>query len=593
MSNISKYILFLIFAGIFTPAFAQRDTSLTQEVEVVKSFRPAISDANKINEMPNPDQTEHQKPTFNYRIISQPIFNTFSVNPLKAAAIEETREPNTGYGLVRVGAGNYNKPYGEFFFDHLNSKKSIFGIHGKHLSSLGKINLAGDDRVEAPFAKNEAEVYFNQFLRNSVLSLSFDINHDGFDYYGYPLDSIPSFLKEDEQDVNYQGKHQTFTRSGLNISLSNPSLEMDENNVSFNLRYYYFATKTKQKEHYGKLSVRAQKELNKGVGIIEAGVVYSQANNIFDRFTDTIGSRNQTWLFANPSYVIGDEKANVEFGAKTWFILDDDTDAEAHVTPNIRANYTPVKDILKLYAGITGDYIQNNYSKIAYENPFVDPEHDVKNSFEKIHFLGGIDGKFSSKTNFKISANYSIIGDQPLYYLHKYTHTDPNINPNPVIVDNDFKVLYDDLKLFKFNLELFHSSSEKLEFLLSGNYYLYNLNEQKSAWNMPNWDANFSLSYKISEQLSVSTDVFLIGARKALIIETLFRDQSVNPVNPPEFKSYNLDTAIDLNVRGDYKLTQKFSLFAQLNNFGFHKYERWLGYPVQSFNFLAGLSYAF
>ncbi len=593
MPNMLKYILLVIFAGIFYPVLAQRDTTLTQEVEVTKSFKPTISDANKINDMPKPDQTEHQKPTFNYSIYSQPIFSTFSVNPLKAAAIEETRKPNTGYGLVRAGLGNYYKPYGEFFFDHLNSRKSIFGIHGKHLSSLGKIKLEGGDKVDAPFAKNEAEVYFDQFLRKSVLSLNFDISHDGFDYYGYPKVAIPEPLKEKDQNINYQGKHQTFTKGGLNISLSNPSVEMDDNDVSFNLRYYYFNTKTKQKENYGKLSVRAQHQFDKGSGVLEAGVIYSQADEIFNRATMAIGTRSQTWLFANPSYIIGDEEANFQMGVKTWFIIDKDFDAVAHITPNLRANYTPVKDILKLYAGITGDYINNNYSKIAYENPFVDPQHDIKNSFEKIHFLGGIDGKFSSKTNFKISADYSLIDSQPLYYLHQYTYPDPNINPNPILTDNDFKVMYDNLSLFKFNLEIFHSSSEKLEFLVSGNYYLYNLNEQKSAWNLPDWDGNFSLSYKITEQLSVSTDVFLVGTRKALIIETMFPDTPIDTANPPTYKSYNLDTAIDLNVRGNYKLTQKFSVFAQLNNFGFQKYERWFGYPVQSLNFLAGLSYAF
>jgi hypothetical protein len=48
-----------------------------------------------------------------------------------------------------------------------------------------------------------------------------------------------------------------------------------------------------------------------------------------------------------------------------------------------------------------------------------------------------------------------------------------------------------------------------------------------------------------------------------------------------------------MNVRGNYKITEKFSVFAQLNNFGFQKYQRWFGYPVQSFNFLAGVSYSF
>ena len=122
---------------------------------------------------------------------------------------------------------------------------------------------------------------------------------------------------------------------------------------------------------------------------------------------------------------------------------------------------------------------------------------------------------------------------------------------------------------------------------------MYTLNEQTEAWNMPDWDANLSVGYKITEQLSVSADFFLIGTRKALIMETLFLDPAYNSVNPPVLKSFNLDTAFDMNVRGTYKITEKFSVFAQLNNFGFQKYQRWFGYPVQSFNFLAGISYAF
>ena len=110
---------------------------------------------------------------------------------------------------------------------------------------------------------------------------------------------------------------------------------------------------------------------------------------------------------------------------------------------------------------------------------------------------------------------------------------------------------------------------------------------------MPNWDGTLTLGYNISERLNVAAEIFLIGPRKALVIETLPGDPLVNSVNEPIYKSYNLDTAFDLNVKGNYKITEKFSAFVNLNNFGFQKYERWFGYPVQSLNFLAGVSYAF
>ncbi len=594
-TSINKYCFRSLLPVIFTLSFfaanAQRDSVINREVEVVKSFKPTILDSYKINEMPKIEETEPQKPSFNYSIESEPIKNAFSVNQLKAASIASAPAEENGYGLVRAGFGNYNKPYGELFFNHLTSKKSIFGLHAMHLSSHGKLNLEGGDRVDAPFSKNEAEIYYNQFFKESVLSVNADYNRYGFNYYGYPIDPVPDALLEENQTINYFGTKQVFSSGGITLKLSNPSLEIDDSFFGFDLDYHYFGNKTEQNEHFAKFVAHMQKPFTFGTGLLDVGAYYTQANNIIHRATQTLGSRQQSWMYLNPGVNFNKKAFNAKVGLKLWYVSDKDVDAQLRITPDVSINYMPVKNIVKLYAGIDGNYTNNYYSKIAYENPFVDPEHDVFNSFEKIHFYGGFDGKFASKTNFKIGFDYSMIDDQPLYYLQEYTLFDPNYNPNPTVADNDFKILYDDLSLFKINLEIIHRSSDKLDLLLSGNYYMYNLNEQAEAWNMPDWDATLSLGYKITEQLSVSADFYLIGARKALIIEEVPSD--ILPETDEMFKSFNLDTAFDMNVRGNYKFTEKFSAFAQLNNFGVQKYQRWFGYPVQTINFLAGVSYAF
>src|SRR5690606_2019233 len=114
----------------------------------------------------------------------------------------------------------YYKPYGEIFFNSQNTKNTMFGIHGRHLSSHGKINLEGGDRVKSPFAENEAEMFIKHMVKNSVLSVNLNFNRNGFNYYGYPVDSIPLILKQENQEINYQGKHQAFTKGGLNINLT-------------------------------------------------------------------------------------------------------------------------------------------------------------------------------------------------------------------------------------------------------------------------------------------------------------------------------------------------------------------------------------
>jgi len=588
-----KTVLLIGIVGISGWASAQRDTTLNREVEVVKSFTPTLMDVHKINDLPKIKDVDPKKPAFDYKINSQPMVNTFAVNPLKAATIESNQTEQNGYGLIKAGFGNYNKPYGEIFFNHLASKKSIFGIHAMHLSSNGTLELEGGDKVEAPFSKNEAEVYWTQSFSQKILSTSVTYNRDAFNYYGYPKDAVPAPLLEENQDVNYFGTKQTFSKGGLSVKLNNPSLEMNDPNFGFDFEYNYFQSKTGQSEHFANFTAHMQQPFSFGTGLLDAGVSYVQNNDIINRISEMPGSRQQSWLYLNPAVYLGKKELNLRAGLKSWYITDADVNAQVRITPDVLVNYTPVKDVFKIYAGIDGNHISNHYSKIAYENPFVDPEHDVYNSFEKIRFYGGFDGKFGKKTNFKIGFDYSITDSQPFYYLHEYTHTDPAYNPNPLVIDNDFKILYDDFNRFKINAEVFHTSAGKFDLLANANYYVYNMENEAEAWNMPDWDANLTIGYNITERLNVAVDIFLIGTRKALVMETVFRDYENDSVNPPVFKSFNLDTAFDMNVRGNYKITDKFSAFASLNNFGFQKYERWFGYPVQSFNFLAGVSYAF
>ncbi|WP_372947025.1 hypothetical protein [Mariniphaga sp.] len=602
----TKYFLLTALAATSGNALAQRDTTLTQEVEVVKAFKPTISDANKISSMPGIEETTHEKPNFSYSIFSQPIYNTFSVNTLKAATFESAPREDTGFGLVRAGVGNYNKPYAELFFNSQNSRSTLFGLHGKHLSSHGKLKLEGEEeRVDAPFSENEAELFLKHLFRSSVLSVNLGFEHDGFNYYGYPIESVPELLKVEEQEVNYWGSRQTFSKGSFNIGLENTAARKNDFTFDFNFLYHYFGTKTGQREHFGEFMADVKKPFYNGTGFLEAGITYAQASEISDKYMTTFGrnqitpgKNSQTWITAKPSYLLGGDVANVQLGVNSWIVIDSSTDMKLRLSPNIRANLVPVKEIIKIFAGIDGNFIQNNYSKIAYENPFVDPEHLVKNTFEQFRFFGGFDGKLATKTNFKFSVDYSMIKDQPLYYQFRYGNfTETNLSSS--IVDNDFDVLYDNLDLLKFNLEIFHVSSEKMNLLLSGNYYVYKMETLDEPWNLPDWDAKLSLSYQVSDQLSLSSDLFFTGNRQALIMGIPGDDS--RPLTNSELlqhedlltESYNLSTVFDLNFNATYKITNQFSVFAQLNNFGFQQYQRWLGYPVQSFNILGGLSYAF
>ena len=582
-------ILTILFIGISFNVAAQRDDTITQEVEVVKTYNPTITNANKINEMPVINEGEQQKPTFNYSIYSQPVYNNLSVNTIKAATMAPQPKGNDGFGLIRAGIGNYNRHYGELFLNSRNINNTIFGLHGKHLSSSDKLTLEGGDMVKAPFSENEANIFVKHLFGQSILSFDLNFAHNSFNYYGYPIDTIPYTLIANDPYIflnNYLGTKQAFTRGGININLKNEITNRNEPSIDFNFIYQYFETRTKQSEHKGEFTTDINRPLSIGTAILNLGVTYIQANQIYNNDLYGIGRRQQTWLTAKPAYYIGNETANIKAGLNLWYVADKDAKNKLRIAPSVRANFAPVREIINIYAGIDGQYINNHYSKIAYENPFVNPDHDVKNTFERLRLYGGFNGKFAAKTNFNISANYSKINDKPLYYLYKFI----GIIDNGIIY-NDFQILYDDLELLKFNAEIFHAASQKLDLLISGNYYIYKMKEQENAWNLPDWEGKMSLGYKITEQLSVAADVFLIGQRKALIDEWGGGFYTGVVINNRH--SYKLNTVIDVNCSANYKITKKFSAFAQLNNFGFQKYQIWFGYPVQSISFLGGVSYSF
>lgn len=577
-----KWALIAVFILGTYNAQSQRDTILRQEVEVVKSFSPAVMDAQKINEIPIIKDVEHKKPNFDYSIFSQPVFSTFSVTNLQAATIVGKPKEELGFGLLRIGAGNYNKPYGELYFNNKNVKNSIFGLHLKHLSSHSNLKLESGDKVKAPYSNNEAEMFIKHMFRRSTLSFNVDFNHDGFNYYGYPGEmSIPD-------DIGiyapYLGTRQTFTKGGLNVSLHNLAAGKLDPSTGFDFRYHHFGNKTGQREHFGTFTMNFKRPTDGFTFLIDAGAEYSQATKLFIDTTNANATRSQTWIFGKPAIYIGNETINLKAGVNAWMVFDNQNKTNFRFTPNVRFNFAPVKELINVFAGADGNNYHNYYSAIAYYNPFIDPEISVKNHFEKFRFFGGFDGKFSSRTNFKIQVDHSTYVGHPFYYMKQTIVGSPTSLPVAPYFNNVFDVLYDDMKKLKFNGEVTHIIGDKFNLLLGASVYKYTMANEPEAWYMPSFDATLALSYQVTDRLRVATDIYAIGNRNALI-----RDLATGL--PDEILP--LDMVIDMNARGIYDITGKLSAFAQLNNFGFQKYERWLGYPVQSFNFLGGISFSF
>lgn len=586
MKRQHKIALSLLAFGLLMGAgnaMAQKDSlKLKQEVEVVKAYQPSILDAQKINDIPQikPEQTE--APTFDYSIFSKPVFSTFDPTPVAAAKMVGDPKSPMGMGLLKLGFGNYLTPYGELFFNAQPTKKSNFGMHFRHLSSSGNVKLLNDDVVKAPEAENTAEIFGKTFFRKSTLSGSLAFDRKAFTYYGYAGDRWSDALK-DEMIPYFQDK-QYFSKGTATVHLKSETLSTTELNYDFGIKYHYLVSKTGQTEHETVLSGDVSKNIDNALGFLSASLTVYKADSIMNRFYGEFGKKQQTILRANPSVMWSTENASLQLGLNTAIILDIDANADFKIWPKVKAEWSPVPQVLTLFAGVDGHLQHNTYSAIAAENPYVDPYHDVANTNFKYIVSGGFKGKLSSKTNYVAEASYSAIEKQHFYIL--YGHDVLNLSAaGSRSLNNTFDWVYDDVNILKFSGEVMHSVSDNFSVHLLGNYYSYDLKSLNKPWQLPNFDLTFSAIYKPTEQLKFSTDIFVVGKRSALISEL--------PLSSWPSLVVNMDPIIDLNVGAEYQFSPKLNFFAKLNNFGFQKYEQWLGYTNKGLNWMAGMSYSF
>ncbi len=589
MKRQHKIALSLLALGLIMGAgnaMAQKDSlKLKQEVEVVKAYQPSILDAQKINDIPQikPEQTE--APTFDYSIFSKPVFSTFDPTPVAAAKmVGDPKEP-LGLGLLKLGFGNYLTPYGELFFNAQPTQKSNFGIHFSHLSSSGKVKLLNEDLVKAPESENTAEIFGKKFFRKSTFSGSLAFDRKAFTYYGYAGDRLSDALKEEV--IPYFQDKQYFSKGTATFHLKSETLSTAELNYDFGAKYHYFISKTGQTEHEVVLSGDVSKNIDNALGLLSASLTIYKADSIMNRFYSEFGKKQQTILRANPSVMWSTENASLQLGLNTAMILDIDIDADFKIWPKVKAEWSPVPQVLTLFAGVDGHLQHNTYSAIAAENPYVDPYHDVANTNYKYIVSGGFKGKLTSKTNYVAEASYSAIEKQHFYVTNGMDMFKPASTFRTL--NNTFNVIYDDVNILKLSGEVMHSVSDNFSLHLLGNYYSYDLKSLKKPWQMPNFDFTLSGVYKPTEQIKFTTDIFVVGSRTALI-----NDYSPNfSLAPPTSHEILMDPIIDLNVGAEYQFSSKLNFFAKLNNFGFQKYEQWLGYTNKGLNWMAGISYSF
>jgi len=586
----SLSVFLLIVALSAVSAVAQKDTTkLNQSVEVMKAYRPSISNANKVNLMPVIDDTTRFTPEFKYSIESHPVKTGFTASPIGAADVNGLPSKDLGLGYLKLGLGTFSTAYGEFFFNLPKAKIATFGLHLRHLSSDGKTKLRGGDRVENPFSQNNAAIFGSLNLGGTILSADLSYDRDAMRYYGYP-ELIPA-------SVPFQyGSKQAYQNGNIKIALK--SDEKNESDLKFNggFNMGYFDAKTGQKQTSAGLFGKFDYNFGSVSGILDISYDHYKTDNINIYETDNMniefqqlpGTKTEGWVRIAPSVRLDGDNWSVRGGVNFVAVQDKSFLNSTKLYPDFEANFRPIEGMLTLYASFKGDLKNNRYGDIAYENYWADPRHNVHNTDYTYVLSGGLKGKITREISYNVGLKYSKAKDLYFYVLNSFDDASSSTIPAPRIYNNAFDLVYDNAGIFNLSTEFSYVSGKDLSVVLKGNYYSYNLDNLSFAPQKPKFDLTASAGLRIIDRLTGFADVEVIGKRKAM---TYYYSPFSSAL--PETKEFSIDPAIQLNLGATYDLISNFKLFGRVDNLLNRQNEQWLGYASQGLRLMAGVTFSF
>ncbi|NJM14700.1 MAG: hypothetical protein HC896_04355 [Bacteroidales bacterium] len=258
----------------------QAQETLKKEVHVIKPYEPSLSDAFKLNRMPEIKDTFRFYPSFKYKIAPRPVAARFDPRPIKPAKMVKPELDRYYKSMIKLGIGNYVSPLAELSFNSLRKKDFSYGANLQHYSSLTKIKLIDGNKVPAAHARNNGSIHGKKIFRNVTVEGQTGFANQKYNFYGYNtnlFDTIPE-KKDIRQSLFF-----------YNIDASLYSTHNDSNKLAYAVKpgYHYFQDRHNVSNHQVNLEINLNRKIkNQYIGLTVAAT--SSNTLAFDTVAKTV-----------------------------------------------------------------------------------------------------------------------------------------------------------------------------------------------------------------------------------------------------------------------------------------------------------------
>lgn len=555
-----RTLIFILSCSISLYAVAQSKT-YNEEVTVVASYEPTLSDAFKQNKNPKITDTVITKASVLYSFRTKPYTNIFvKPEPIKPAKMQSENLTKLYRHYLRLGMGNYTTPYIEYFYNTTRSKSSSLAVHVKHLSSNGKVK-------DYHYSDNSSELLnigYKKFTSKHTWRTGLDAGYDLLHWYGFkPSDYNDTILSKDRFK-------QSFLNIGGYASLSSNFNDSTKMHHTIGLQINHFADKYKTAETSFNANALLVKS-NNWLDMPKQQLLSIDMEADIDSYTDSLGDATPGIITIAPTYKLYLDMLELTGGVSVNAQID--TTSELHVFPLLNVSLPLADHMYEIYAGTRGNLQKNSFRVSALENPFIASVVPLGFTKTKAEYYFGFKGNVSSRFSFNTMFNYKSIRNLAMFV---------NIHDTLQFANNSnrFTMVYDDADLLRLSAECYYKVNEKFKLMARGNYYNYTLAKEEKPWHLQPYDVTLGIDYNMQNKIIMRADFTYIGERFARIL-----DPTTNT-----FTAAKLDGIIDPNLTLEYRYSKIWSAFISANNLSGSRYMQWNNYPGYGFQIMGGLT---
>ncbi|HTL81142.1 MAG TPA: TonB-dependent receptor [Bacteroidia bacterium] len=526
------------------------------QLEAVGSVSPIILDhVQKINDPAKTKDTVLPTPQFTYPVQTKKYATVVTIDTIKAAKMGAEPLNKLYRTYARFGIGNYSTMLGEFSASSLRSKTGAWGVYLSHISAAsGPKDVPGEF---SGYSKQDVNAFGKVFLKHHTLGGDFDFNRNAISEYGSAADT--SFFKKN-------AARQQYNLYSVNGGLVSHYTDSTMINHQVNIGYYHLNDPTKTNEDNIKLDVTAGRYIRTEHLGADLGLDFNHNNSEHDTAMGTI------MRFAPAFTTEGNKfKASVGFGL---FIDHTSASTLTYFLPQGAVSYDIIDHFIIPYVQLTNHLDRNNFRSLTMVNPYLLPSEvfNTKNTLSKYELQLGLKGSLGDDINYDVHVMRRDLKNMPLFV---------NTTEAQDVYRNKFTVIYDDATVVNVHGELGWRHLQKLQITATGDWYKYTMATEAHPWYTPTLRLSLNADYNLEDKIVAKLNVYYLNG------------QFVKPVDVLSGTSPELKGLVDVNLGLEYRYSKFLSAFLNLNNLANQRYYRWYGYPMQKFNFVAGLTYTF